>query len=509
MSGARAIKIAVTALGGQGGGVLANWIVALGERNGYIAQSTSVPGVAQRTGATVYYVELFPLSAVQAEGKQPVLALMPVPGDVDIVIAAELMEAGRAVMRGFVSPHTTLIASSHRDFAIDEKIKLGDGRQTADGIITSAEKAAGRFITADMAEAAAESGAVISAVMFGALAGSGALPIDHSRFEETIKASGRAVESNLRGFARGFEIAQSLKSDLADPEENQPTVKAPAPAVSPLLQRLENDFPASAQFYGREGLKRVVDFQDVKYGAHYLDRLAQIMEVDTNEAGENKDYRLTQAAAKHLALWMSYEDSIRIADLKTRASRFDRFREDVRAEDGQIVDVYEYLHPRVEEACDILPDSLARIILGGKMLKRLLKTMLGEGRRISITKLRGFLPLYFLSRLRFLRRDSYRFKVEQKRIEDWLSLILEVVKIDYGAAVEIAKLQRLIKGYGDTHERGLGNYNQIISCMDVILWRKTPALEIASIVEAALKDEDGIALRAAIERLIQPDAAAA
>ena len=54
------IKIAILAMGGEGGGVLADWIVNLGEENGYFAQTTSVPGVAQRTGATIYYVELFP-----------------------------------------------------------------------------------------------------------------------------------------------------------------------------------------------------------------------------------------------------------------------------------------------------------------------------------------------------------------------------------------------------------------------------------------------------------------
>jgi NAD-dependent dihydropyrimidine dehydrogenase PreA subunit len=54
----------ILAMGGEGGGVLADWIVDLGEHNGgYLAQTTSVPGVAQRTGATIYYVELFPKAA--------------------------------------------------------------------------------------------------------------------------------------------------------------------------------------------------------------------------------------------------------------------------------------------------------------------------------------------------------------------------------------------------------------------------------------------------------------
>ena len=54
----RLIKIAILAMGGEGGGVLADWLVDLAEHAGHVAQTTSVPGVAQRTGATIYYVEM-------------------------------------------------------------------------------------------------------------------------------------------------------------------------------------------------------------------------------------------------------------------------------------------------------------------------------------------------------------------------------------------------------------------------------------------------------------------
>ena len=49
----RPIGIAILAMGGEGGGVLADWIVDMAEHEGYPAQSTSVPGVAQRTGTTI------------------------------------------------------------------------------------------------------------------------------------------------------------------------------------------------------------------------------------------------------------------------------------------------------------------------------------------------------------------------------------------------------------------------------------------------------------------------
>ncbi len=125
----RPITVAILAMGGEGGGVLADWIVGLAEHNHHIAQLTSVPGVAQRTGATIYYLEIYPRAGIADAAHEPVLALMPTPGDVDIVIASELMEAGRAIQRGLITPdRTTLIASTNRVFAMTEKIAIADGR---------------------------------------------------------------------------------------------------------------------------------------------------------------------------------------------------------------------------------------------------------------------------------------------------------------------------------------------------------------------------------------------
>src|SRR5947209_2080084 len=173
---ARAIKIAILAMGGEGGGVLADWIVDLAEHGGYLVQTTSVPGVAQRTGGTIYYLELFPRAAAEAAGKEPVLALVPVPGDVDIVLASELMEAGRAVQRGLVTPDvTTLIASTHRVYAMTEKIALADARVSAPALLEGCRTAAKSLVAFDMAAIAEATGSVISAVLFGALAGANAL----------------------------------------------------------------------------------------------------------------------------------------------------------------------------------------------------------------------------------------------------------------------------------------------------------------------------------------------
>ena len=132
------LKIAILAVGGQGGGVLTDWIISLAEANGYVAQSTLVPGVAQRTGATIYYVEMLP-----DPGVTPVFGLTPAPGDVDIVIASEIMGAGRAVTRGFVTDDRThVVASSHRIFAMSEKTVPGDGILASDPVVSRARQAA-------------------------------------------------------------------------------------------------------------------------------------------------------------------------------------------------------------------------------------------------------------------------------------------------------------------------------------------------------------------------------
>ena len=195
------ISLAILAMGGQGGGVLADWIVRLAEAQGWAAQSTSVPGVAQRTGATIYYIEMAPPKG----GMQPVFALMPTPGDVDIVMASELMEAGRSVLRGLVTPdRTTLIASTHRALAVVEKQAPGDGVADPNVVSLATDFAAKRVIAFDMEAMAKAKGSVISSTMFGALAASGTLPFARAAFEEAIRAGGTGVEASLTRFRSGL-----------------------------------------------------------------------------------------------------------------------------------------------------------------------------------------------------------------------------------------------------------------------------------------------------------------
>ena len=494
------ITLAIAAMGGQGGGVLADWIIALGEAAGYFVQATSVPGVAQRTGATVYYLEIFPDSGER--DRAPVLALMPVSGDVDVVVAAELIEAGRAIQRGLVTPdRTTLIASSHRQYTFVEKSAMGEGRIDGDDMQRAIATAAKHFVCFDMQALAEKHGTVISATLFGALAGSAVLPFARTDFEAAIEGTGKAVENNLAAFAAAYELARS--TPVAHDESAAAVAALPpanlAPRAAVLLQRLDAEFPEIVRANAMAGVRRLLDYQDSEYAALYLDRMAAIARVDQQASGNT--WRLTDSVAKHLALWMSYEDTIRVADLKVRRQRFERCRAEAQAAPDEIVHVTEFMHPRIEELADTMPEWLAKFLLATPWLRRALGNTVLRERKIATTKLRGFLLLYAISGLRRFRRATSRYALEQRRITHWLMRIETIALDDYELAVEVALCQNLVKGYGDTHARGLRNFNTIIAKYIESPNNDPSAAHVRELRDAALADDSGDALAAKLAAL--------
>lgn len=492
MSGERAVTIVILAMGGEGGGVLADWLVDLAEQNGYFAQTTSVPGVAQRTGATVYYLEMIPEAVVPA-GRYPVLALSPVAGEVDIVIASELMEAGRALQRGLVTAErTTFIASSHRVFSMTERTAMGDGRVSSEKLLEGGRAAAKHFICADFVKLAEEAASLISPALYGALAASGRLPFTRAQFEATIERGGVGVKSSLKAFAAGFEHAiRSPSGDEAAPAAvTMPTV---GPRLAELARRIQDHFPAACHATLAAGILRLADYQDVDYAASYLDRLMPLV------AGLPPDPALASSllddTARHLALWMSYEDTVRVADLKTRRSRFQRVGEEVRLSPAQQLSINEFLHPRVEEIADTLPAAVGRWLLATSWARAGVELVTRKGRIVQTSSIAGFLLLYAVASLRGWRRKSLRFEVEQARIDDWLATIQRLAPTQPVLALEVARLQRLVKGYGDTHARGWHSFQLLISALPRLQALPQGAQQLQALSQAALADDMGESLQ--------------
>ena len=336
---------------------------------------------------------------------------------------------------------------------------------------------------------------MISAVMFGALAGSGALPFPREAFEAAIRVSGIAVDANLRGFAAGWDAAQR---DVSMPVVQ--THARPQPTTETgrrLAARIEAELPAGARDNAYQGVKRMLDYQDADYAGLYLDRLGRIAAVDDGTL----DHALTGEAARYLALWMSYEDTIRVADLKTRASRIARVRGEVEAKPDQMLDVTEFMHPRLREVCETLPAALGEAILHTPWLVRRLEPMFRQGRHVQTTRVGWFLVLFFLAGLRRMRRSTLRYREEQQRIEAWLALVAETARSDPAAARELVECQRLMKGYGDTFERGLRSYAACVDAYRACRARPDVAAIVRGLREAALRDEAGAALGKALAEL--------
>lgn len=495
---AQITKLAVMAVGGQGGGVLTNWIESLARAQGYDVQATSVAGVAQRTGATIYYIEMAP-----GTDQQPVFALAPSVGDVDVVIAAEMMEVGRTILRGFVTPdRTTLIGSTHRALAYSEKMTPGDGIADSQEVHAAAEIAAHRLILADMDQLAIAQGSVISASLFGALAGSGALPFEREAYETAIREGGKGVEASLRAFGAGFDAAQGkvekTQTAAAAPAQDEEMVGPDALiATWKALVARTKDYPAEVATMAVAGLQKVVNFQDCDYGVNYLDRLDAILARDTAD----HDWALGSAAAKYIANAMAYDDIIRVADLKTRKPRFERIRSEMNASDENLVQVTEFFHPRAAEISGMLPAAMgARVEANPKSMARL-DRWFGKGRRLRTDGIFAFVALHVLGGMKSYRLRTRRHAVEMAHIDDWIARALKPLDQNYALSVELFRNRRLIKGYSDTHARGLSKFDTVMNAVSLLQGREDAAVWIARLREAALQDPDGKALEGALETI--------
>lgn len=491
------VALLVAALGGEGGGVLTSWIVNAARDSNLPVQATSIPGVAQRTGATTYYIEIWPETWDSVGDNVPVFALSPSPGEVDIFASTELLETGRQIQSGYVTPdRTLLIASTHRVFSTAEKMQMGDGRADSKQLVQAAGDRSKTQILFDMEDAARDSGAHISAVLLGAIAGCGAMPIAEETFRAGIRAEGKAVDANLAGFDAGLRAAQGdVAVQAHQPVDRYTHVKG----TEALLKRAAETFPADIQPILAHAIPRLVDFQDADYAGSYLHRLATFAKSDAG---------VLEAVAKHLAVRMTFEDVIRVAQAKTRPDRLARIRAETGAAAGDTVIVTEFLKPGIAEFCDVLPEGIARRILARAEKSEGLRNW-HKGMELNSSSVTGFLKLRMLAGMRRWRRGTWRYRREQEAIDAWLGTVERASMLSAALAAEIAECARLIKGYGDTHKRGTGNFARIEAALIAPalageIAAESAARHIAAARDAALADPEGKTLADTLSACAEP-----
>ena len=520
------ISLLICALGGEGGGVLTEWIIAAAHHAGYAAQSTSIPGVAQRTGATTYYVEVFPTPISQLGGKRPVFSLNPVPGALDALVSSELLETTRQIGNGMATAvRTRVITSSTRTFTTMERMQLGDGRIDSErllGVVQAHSRAHNVF---DMGAVAREAGTIVSAVMLGAVAGSELFPFKRSDYEAVVSEGGGTSAASLRGFAKAFEIVNTPSAihnaapnaihPLANQSDNTASASpAQVAMVTELLQDTELltsihqalstdlalQFPLPVHEMLALGHARMLEYQGAAYAQLYVDRLKQVLQAEQAADPVNtNNYATTREMARWLALWMAFDDIVRVADLKSRASRWQRVVGEVKAKDDDLLKVYDHFKPGMPEFAALLPPTLATWLIVWDRRRTLKgKTPWALPLKVGAHSILGMLSLRFLASLKWLRVRGSRYATEQSMINQWLQGVVHGTQRHWQLGHEIALCGRLIKGYGSTNERSKDNLLHVLQHLAHGADAAQAALAVQAARSAALADDAGKALDSAL-----------
>ena len=195
---------------------------------------------------------------------------------------------------------------------------------------------------------------------------------------------------------------------------------------------------------------------------------------------------------------MAYDDIIRVADEKTRAARMTRIAGEMGAKDQHLLHITEFLHPRAEELVSLLPAKMGARWAANPRRMALIDRLFNKGRRLRTDSLRGFLMLHLLGGLKGWRLKSLRHATETAHLEQWLATALTYLPQNYDLAVEVVRCRRLVKGYSDTHTRGLSKFDRVLAAIEAVRHREDAADWARRLREAALKDEEGKALDGAI-----------
>ena len=492
------ISLLICALGGEGGGVLAEWIVSAARDVGFPAQSTSIPGVAQRTGATTYYIEIYP-EVLSNKELTPVFSLYPVPGQLDLLVSSELLETARQVSNGMTTvDRTEVITSNSRVYTNREKLHLADGRLSVDDLLSKVQQSSRKLIAFDMAEAVSANNTVMSAVLMGAIAASDVIPIDKINLEAVIKRSGRGVEASINGFEYSYE--KTLEN--VNRRQTQTDRIEEDHSVSQIRFEGLDFIPVKIQKFIELGIERTAKFQNKRYAQQYYDRILRIANKEkTRISSRINNFRVTEQISRNLAVWMCFDDIVKVASLKSSPERYRRIRSEVKANQSDLVLVRDFFKPGLPEIAGLLPSLIANPLNAyRKKRERQGKPELSFPLKIRSDGPIGFTLLRFLSWLKWLRPFGIRYKDEQRLIEKWLSAVEKVVAENEDLGVEVARSAKLIKGYGSTNDRGRGN---LIHILDNVLSSSTPPTferseMIKKIIDAAFADEDGRELDAVL-----------
>jgi len=475
------ITILIPAVGGQGGGVLTEWLVQAFQLDSYEVQGIGLPGLSQRGGSTTYYLEAHP--APEDNEQRVIFSQYPVPGDVDLILSQEFLELGRVLEEGYGSSgKTSIVASTHRIYSTHEKMPISSGIYSDDNISDLAEAFSREFIGFNALVLAKENGMGelgVNAILLGALAASGFLPLGEASYLKAIESVGIAVASNIKAFRIGWDYVKTRQYEEAEGKKTQTweqflneqdmrlSGKKPE-AMREMVQRSLQTYPLHLKEILADALSRLIDYQGVWYAEKFLKALDVVYHIDLeNGGGGGGGFKIVESFAKNYALWMTYEDGIRVADLKIKSDRFKKIRSEMRVRKDQVYKVIDYLKPDAYEIYGLLPFFIVKPIAGilnTRLFKALWKRKkpITFGQKPVTTSFFGFMRLWFLTKLKFTRPISYRYRQEHKLIKKYRRAVEKFSAMNYELGVLVARSGSIVKGYGKVRRRTLRAFERFL-----------------------------------------------
>jgi hypothetical protein len=240
-----------------------------------------------------------------------------------------------------------------------------------------------------------------------------------------------------------------------------------------------------------EGIHLLMDYQGPSYAQLYVDRVRRFV------GRRGVDEAMLGEIARLMAARMSYEDPIRIAQLKL--AELERAAGDPRIQPAD--DVRKF---RIDELIGALPAAVAEPVLDA--LEKVGWTHKPVSIRFSASGRWGIRRLKLEAMLRRWRLFSVRYARERAWVERWLHMISRSLDKQPKAASAMVQTATMIEGYGDAYRQGLADWHAIIDGLakptfDGVLPLSDLAAAVAEARAAAPPDPRQVALKRTIAEI--------
>ncbi|HWP90739.1 MAG TPA: DUF6537 domain-containing protein [Thermodesulfobacteriota bacterium] len=443
------MKILITSVGGLGVGVFVEWLAAAAISEGLQPHVLSLPGVSQRAGRTLSYMEIVP-------NNDFLFSPFPEKGKLDLIISQEFMELLRILKEGYGGKNCNILGTTFRYYTTYEKLSLKKDIYTYENFRGLIEENSRDHIVVDIHRMGLSD--FSNAHLVGGLCASGYLPgIKRESYEKAIKTVGIDPERNLRDFTAGYELFKKTKGDLLEEGfKVNGFYSLPDGYIKDSIEKLRSVYGNGIKDVVVEAVRQIIEYQDKDYAELYMSRLNDLHRYALEMFGKNdKCGELMKEFARVLAVRMMYEDVIRIAEKKISKGRFERIKKLYTIQDGEVFWVKDFFRPEADELYGVLPKPL------GRLLDRMLsKYKISWKTELYTNHLSGFLLLKAMSKLRFMRRSSFRYSKENSLVEKYVEHVKRSLTHGLDSAMLAAKGGAIVRGYGGVRREMIKKWDE-------------------------------------------------